>query len=76
MKACLRMPVLGGPDTPNVVEAHAWWIVPGSRAESDGLRSWPSSEWVSADLLGQRRHSWAHELRIGDLRVAGASRAC
>lgn len=23
----------GGPDTPNVVEAHAWWTVPGSRAE-------------------------------------------
>ena len=23
----------GGPDTPNVVETHAWWTVPGSRAE-------------------------------------------
>jgi len=23
----------GGPDTPNLVEAHAWWTVPGSRAE-------------------------------------------
>jgi len=23
----------GGPDTPNVVEAHAWWTVPGSRPE-------------------------------------------
>jgi hypothetical protein len=23
----------GGPATPNVVEAHAWWTVPGSRAE-------------------------------------------
>jgi hypothetical protein len=23
----------GAPDTPNVVEAHAWWTVPGSRAE-------------------------------------------
>jgi hypothetical protein len=24
----------GGPDTPNVVEAHAWWTVPGPRAEA------------------------------------------
>jgi len=23
----------GGPDTPNVVAAHAWWTLPGSRAE-------------------------------------------
>jgi len=48
----------GGPDTPNVVEAHAWWIVPGSRAEVMAyVRGHPPNgsaliSWGSGDTRG------------------------
>lgn len=48
----------GGPATPNVVEAHAWWTVPGSRAEVMAyVRGHPPNgsaliSWGSGDTRG------------------------
>ena len=48
----------GGPATPNVVEAHAWWTVPGSRAEvMASVRRHPPNgsaliSWGSGDTRG------------------------
>jgi hypothetical protein len=48
----------GGPDTPNVVEAHAWWTVPGPRAEVMAyVRGHPPNgsaliSWGSGDTRG------------------------
>ena len=53
----------GGPDTPNVVEAHAWWTVPGSRADvmADVRGHEPSGSALISSGSGGTRGSTSFE---------------